>query len=142
VGYRISFADTIGIAGIILAVVLLVLDKAGKLKGGLLFGLLCLAGAMTLFLALGNGFVVDAPEKWKFWRGALLVCAVGFTYSGLAIWISPSARVEKNLTALPSGVGPNEETTPDSQGIVPLTNNQLKALIDQLSKNNTPIPPS
>jgi len=109
VDYRISFGDTIGIAGIVLAVVLLVLDKAGKLKGGLLFGLLCLAGAMTLFLALGNGFVADAPEKWRFWRGSLLVCLVGFTYSGLAIWISPSAPIENKLAVSPHDRAPNEQ---------------------------------
>jgi hypothetical protein len=85
---KVSFSDSIGIAGIILAVVLLVLDKAGKLKGGWLFGLLCVAGAMTLFLAIGNSFVLDAPAKWRVWRGLLMVSLVGFTYSGIAIWIA------------------------------------------------------
>ena len=33
---RISFSDTIGILGIVLAIVLVVLDKAGKLKGPML----------------------------------------------------------------------------------------------------------
>ena len=80
--------DVIGVAGIILATVLLVLDKAGKLKGGLLIGLLCLAGAMTLFLAIGNSWVWEAPAKWRLWRGLLMLSLVVFTYSGLAIWIS------------------------------------------------------
>ena len=31
--YRVSFADGVGVFGIILAVICLVLDKAGKLKG-------------------------------------------------------------------------------------------------------------
>ncbi len=57
--------DALGILGIVLTIVFLVLDKAGKLKGGLLIGLLCLAGAMTLFLAIGNPWVLDAPAKWK-----------------------------------------------------------------------------
>src|SRR5450759_1420312 len=85
---KVSFSDGIGIAGIILAVILLVLDKAGKLKGGLLLALLCLAGAMTLFLAVGNSFVLDAPARWRVWRGLLMCSLVAFTYSGLAIWIS------------------------------------------------------
>ena len=85
---KISFSDVIGLGGIAFATVLLVLDKAGKLKGGLLFGLLCLAGAMTLFIAVGNSWVMDAPPKWKLWRGAIAVCFVAFTYSGLAIVIS------------------------------------------------------
>jgi hypothetical protein len=86
--YRVSFADGIGIVGIILAVVCLVLDKAGKLKGGWLVGLLVLAGAMTLFLAIGNSWVLDAPQKWKLWRGLLMSSLVALTYSGLAIWIT------------------------------------------------------
>ena len=80
--------DVIGIVGIILTIVFIVLDKAGKLKGGLLIGLLCLAGVMTLFLAIGNSFVLDAPIQWKLWRGLLMFSLVAFIYSGLAIWIS------------------------------------------------------
>jgi hypothetical protein len=91
---RTSFSlDGIGIAGIILATVCLVLDKAGKLKGGLLIGLLCLAGIMTLFLAIGNSFVLDAPSKWKLWRGLLMFSLVIFTYSGLAIWITSESEI-------------------------------------------------
>jgi hypothetical protein len=86
--YRVSFSDGIGVFGIILAVVCLVLDKAGKLKGGWLIGLLVLAGAMTLFLAIGNSWVLDASPKWKLWRAILMVSIVAFAYSGLAIWIS------------------------------------------------------
>ncbi len=92
---KISFSDVVGIGGIALATVFLVLDKAGKLKGGWLLGLLCLAGAMTLFIALGNAWVLDSPRKWMFWRGALMVCFVAFTYSGLAIWISGSSGDSK-----------------------------------------------
>jgi len=92
---KIPFSDVIGIAGIALATVLLVLDKAGKLKGTWLLGLLCLAGAMTLFIALRNSFVVDSPHKWRLWRGTLMVCFVAFAYSGLAIWIvGPEGKAE------------------------------------------------
>jgi hypothetical protein len=91
---KVSFSDGIGVAGIVLAILLVVLDKAGKLKGGWLYGLLFLAGVMTLFIAVGNGWVMDAPTKWKLWRGLLSFCVVGFTYSGLAIWIAPKGEVE------------------------------------------------
>jgi hypothetical protein len=87
---RISFSDTVGIAGIVLAVILVVLDKAGKLKGHWLFILLAVAAVMTLFIALGNSWVMDAPQKWGLWRGALLFCVTAFAYSGIALWISPS----------------------------------------------------
>src|SRR5271169_3341658 len=86
---KVSFSDGIGVAGIALAILLVVLDKAGKLKGGWLYGLLFLAGIMTLFIAVDNEWVTDAPTKWRLWRGLLLFCLVGFAYSGLAIWIAP-----------------------------------------------------
>jgi hypothetical protein len=95
--YRLSFADGIGIVGMILAVVCLVLDKAAKLKGGWLVGLLILAGAMTLFLAIGNSWVLDAPQKWKLWRGILMFSLVALTYSGLAIWITEGQKESKSI---------------------------------------------
>jgi hypothetical protein len=97
---KVSFSDGIGIAGIIFAVVLLVLDKAGKLKGGWLVGLLVLAGLMTLFVAIGNAWVLDAPSKWKLWRVILMFSLVALTYSGIAIWIT--------------GGGESPDTTPPS----------------------------
>jgi hypothetical protein len=90
--------DVIGIVGIILTIVFIVLDKAGKLKGGLLIGLLCFAGVMTLFLAIGNSFVLDAPVKWKLWRGLLMFSLVAFIYSGMAIWISSEGAPPESST--------------------------------------------
>jgi len=108
---KISFSDVIGIGGIAFATVLLVLDKAGKLRGGWLFGLLCLAGAMTLFIALGNSWVMDSPHKWKLWRGAFMVCFFAFAYSGLAIMISGgSEKSAPDASTRPSAVNPNPET--------------------------------
>lgn len=89
---KVSFSDCVGVAGIALAILLVVLDKAGKLRGGWLYGLLLMAGVMTLFIAIGNEWVTDAPAKWRLWRGLLMFCTVGFAYSGLAIWIAPSQR--------------------------------------------------
>jgi hypothetical protein len=106
---KIPFSDVVGIGGIALATVLLVLDKAGKLKGGWLLGLLCLAGAMTLFIALGNVWVMDSPHKWRLWRGALMVSFVALTYSGLAIWIAdPKGETE----GAESGVERNKQPSP------------------------------
>jgi hypothetical protein len=80
--------DKLGWLGIILTIVLLVLDKAGKLKGAWLYGLLILAGAMTLPIAVGNDWVLDAPARWKLRRGVLMVALVALTYSGMALLIS------------------------------------------------------
>lgn len=69
----------------------MVLDKAGKLKGPALLGLLGLAALMTLPLALGNAWVKSSP--WgilRFSKSMLMVSIVAICYSCLAIWISPS----------------------------------------------------
>ncbi len=66
-----------------------VLDKAGKLKGGWLIGLLIVAGVMTLFLAVGNAWVLNAPLRWRVWRGVLMFSLGALVYSGVAIWVVP-----------------------------------------------------
>lgn len=110
---EMSFSDLVGIGGIVLAIILLVLDKAGRLKGGWLFGLLCLAGGMTLFIALGNSWVIDAPSKWKVWRIVFMIAAVALVYSGLTIWISgPSVEVTKQENATPSILEAKKEPIP------------------------------
>lgn len=89
---ELSLDRVIGILGIVLAIVLIVLDKAEKLKGPILFWLLGLAAVMTLPLALGNSWLSDTP--WgilKFSKGMFLVSVVMMAYSILAIWISPAA---------------------------------------------------
>ncbi len=96
---RFGLNDAIGVLGIVLAVVLLVLDKAGKLKGGWLFGLLALAAVMTLFIALGNTWVMDAPSQWRIWRGVFMIGLVVLTYSGLAIWIAEPTPLETTVGA-------------------------------------------
>jgi hypothetical protein len=85
--FNVSLSDGIGIAGIVFAIVIFVLDKAGKLKGGWLLALLIIAAFMTMFIVLGNSWVTGAPDKWKLWRGLLMFCIVAFAYSGISIWI-------------------------------------------------------
>jgi hypothetical protein len=133
---RISFSDIIGIAGIVLAVVLMVLDKAGKLKGHWLFILLGLAAFMTLFIALGNSWVVDSPDRWRLWRGGLLFCFVVFAYSGIALWITPVPPTER-------GEGSKADIPTKSVGPTPLPPTNLEAHpveIRRLPKVPAPIP--
>jgi hypothetical protein len=93
--FKLALGDYLGIAGIVLTLVLIVLDKAGKLKGPILLVLLGVAAIMTLPLVLGNSWVGDAPSGMlKFTRGALLCFVVGVVYSVIAIWVSPSPLAE------------------------------------------------
>src|SRR5580658_9091462 len=89
---RISFSDGLAIGGCILAILLVVLDKADKLKGPALFALLGLAGCMALPLAFGNSWVADAPPLLKFARGAFCTAIVMLAYSLLALWIAPEKQ--------------------------------------------------
>jgi hypothetical protein len=110
--FRVSLSDSIGWLGIISAIVLLVLDKAGRLKGGWLYVLLVVAGGMTLSIAIGNNWVMEAPEQWKLWRGAFMVTLVALTYSGLAILISggperDERKLDEQSNAVPGSASPS-----------------------------------
>jgi hypothetical protein len=86
---RISFSDSLAVIGIAATIILVALDKAGKLKGPVPIMSLGIAGLMTLPLAVGNSWVSDAtPKMLSFARGMLLICTVGSIYSCLLMWIS------------------------------------------------------
>jgi hypothetical protein len=86
---RISFSDSLAVIGIAATIILVALDKAGKLKGPVPIMLLGIAALMTLPLAVGNSWVSDATSTMlSFARGMLLICAVGSIYSCLLMWIS------------------------------------------------------
>ena len=85
------------ILGIIGAIVLVVLDKGGKLKNPTTLAiLLFIAAALALPLALSNSWVYKAPSGiLKFFRGMAGVCLVGLLYSALCIWIFTPTEEEK-----------------------------------------------
>jgi hypothetical protein len=86
---ELTFDRVLAILGIVLAIVLVVLDKAGKLKGPFLLVLLGAAALMMLPLALGNSWVRDTPwGMLKFSKGMLMFSVVAICYSTLAVWIS------------------------------------------------------
>jgi hypothetical protein len=112
--FRIGLGDAIGIAGIVLAIVLLVLDKAGKLKGPMLLVLLAVAAVMTLPLVLDNTWVGDAPSGMlKFSRAMLMFFVVGAAYSALAVWISGEPE---NLVSSEKGTPPGKQEPPRTNG--------------------------
>jgi hypothetical protein len=87
---KLDFTTGLAVFGFILAIILVVLDKAGKLKGPMLLVLLGVAAVMALPLAIGNSWVIGAANgMMRFSRGALLVFSMGTLYSLFAIWISP-----------------------------------------------------
>lgn len=86
---RVGFQDAFAFASVALTIVLLVLDKAGKLRGPRLFVLLALAALMMLPVAIGNSWVLDARTTALIVsRGLLALFAVGLIFSIVAVWIS------------------------------------------------------
>lgn len=98
-GFKISLSDGLAVAGLVLAILLAVLDKAEKLKSGpMLFLLLTLAFVMTLPLAIGNAWVVGAGSiVAKVTRSLLLIFMSATVFSSIAVWITPKSS-ESTLT--------------------------------------------
>jgi hypothetical protein len=108
---ELTFDRVLGILGIILTIIFIVLDKAGKLRGPALLGLLGLAALMTLPIALGNSWVKSSPwGMLGFSKSIFMVSLVAICYSALAIWISPSTvkeRTDKDTQSNPDAkLGP------------------------------------
>jgi len=102
-GLKVSLSDGLALAGLILAILIIVLDKAGKLKPGpMLFFLLAAAFAMTLPLALGNSWVADAtPTMAKVARGLFLTTTSMAIFSAIGVWIVPAVPIADNSSKVP-----------------------------------------
>ena len=101
-GLKISFSDGLAVAGLVLAILLVVLDKAGKLKPGpILFLLLAVAFIMTLPLAWGNPWVVNANSVARVARGLFMSCICGVIFSGLSVWITPFQTGAAEISGAP-----------------------------------------
>jgi hypothetical protein len=98
---KLSLELLLAVGGIVLTILLVVLDKAEKLKGGILFWLLMLAAALTVPLALGNSVVADTPAPWRLWLRGIALAVVGFSYWALAIWIRLPNESAENKTRAP-----------------------------------------
>ena len=86
------------IFGLVLTIMLVVLDKAGKLKGSALLWMLLIAAMMTGPLVLGNPIVEGVSEAWKWWVRGVMMAIVGLSYWAISIWISPLPKLEPSVT--------------------------------------------
>ena len=102
----------LAIVGIIAAIILVVLDKGGKLKGPFLLILLAIAALITLPMALGNSWVKDTPwGMLRFSKMALMASIVALCYSAFALWIAQPTSPEVEIAdtkppATQPGAGP------------------------------------
>jgi hypothetical protein len=119
---KLSFSDYLAVVGIILTIVFIVLDKAGKLRGPMLLLLLAVAALLTLPLLLNIDWVAEAQGTAKFSRILLTLCAVGVVYSLLAVWVSPNTVTvigtrdgrDGHLIASAADPAPNSSAFPSS----------------------------
>jgi hypothetical protein len=95
--FKLDFASVSFLIGVVLAFVLLALDKAEKLKGPWPLVLLGIGALLTLPLALNVPIVANAQGVTKGFRIFAAICVVGFVYSVLAAWISaPEIKTESS----------------------------------------------
>src|SRR5947209_5353054 len=92
----ITFDRFLAVAGIVVGIIVVVLDKAEKLKGPTLLVLLGVAALMTLPFALGNSWVKDPGTggMLRFSKSVLMLSLVAVCYSIFACWISSSPKQE------------------------------------------------
>jgi hypothetical protein len=106
---RISFSDGLAIAGLILAIVLVVLDKAEKLKGPLLLVLLGVAACMAIPLLFSVPWVAEASAGMpRITRQLLMVFLLGALWAFVAIWITPATP--ESATTVPPAPQPSSKT--------------------------------
>ncbi len=87
--WKVSFSDGLAISGGILAIVLLVLDKAGKLKGPALLVMLAIAACMAVPLCLSLPFISDVQAGApKAARVLLTLFLLGAAWAGTVVWIT------------------------------------------------------
>jgi len=98
---KLSLELGLAIVGLVLTVILVVLDKAGKLRGRALLWLLLIAALMTVPLALGNPLVAEVSGAWKWWVRGAMVALVGISYLAIGRWISAPRAPEATATSEP-----------------------------------------
>jgi hypothetical protein len=77
----------------VLALVLIILDKTGKLTVPVLLVLLILAAALAIHPAIANRWVTNAPSAGRrYWRASAAVILVLLGFGALGLWIFPSTQ--------------------------------------------------
>lgn len=86
---KISFSDGLAIGGVIIAILLVVLDKADKLRGPMLYFLLAVAACMALPLVFSLPWITTSPAGAPMYmRRLAMFFTVGLAYALISVWIS------------------------------------------------------
>jgi hypothetical protein len=113
---KLSFSDSLALVALAATFVLVVLDKAGKVKGPVVYWLLIIAAGVCTPFIFGNPWVSGAPSlALKISRGLLAFSIWAILYSSLAVWISGENIQEAFLATLESEpAGKSTGTAPGS----------------------------
>jgi hypothetical protein len=85
----LSSSDKLALAGIVPGVLLVVLDKAGKLRGPILYWLLALCALTFVPFAVNNSLIESFSDPWKWWSRCCGLALIALAFSALMIWITP-----------------------------------------------------
>jgi ABC-type arginine/histidine transport system permease subunit len=91
-------------ASAVIAVLLIVLDKMGKLTFSVLVILFLVAVALAIHPAISNPWIKAAPSfSWKCWRVGFCLASIFLIFSALGIWIF-SGKVNAEIASTRSPI--------------------------------------
>src|SRR5260370_41325860 len=116
----------------VLALVLIILDKTGKLTVSVLLILLTLAAALAMHPAIANRCVASAPSaRRRYWRRSAAVILVLSGFSAVGLWIFPSTQhpavgEAANVESAIAKVGKQQKQPAAAEPSIPPSKSNLK----------------
>jgi len=106
-------------ASAILAILLIVLDKMGKLNPQVLTILFLIAAGLAIHPAISNPWVKAAPSiAWRCWRTGFILSIAALAFSALGIWLfSEKQSTQSELVVDNRSLQPKSSTIEDKSGM-------------------------
>jgi len=115
---RLSFSDRLAVFALIVTIILLVLDKAEKLKGTLLIWLLAFCAVLALPMLFSMSPVSDAPTTLAVvFRRILATSLLVAVWASVVLWIQPDQKpVAAELAKTAGTLASEDAQTPTKTG--------------------------
>lgn len=136
---RLSFSDRLAVFALIVTIILLVLDKAEKLKGPLLIWLLAFCAVLALPMLFSMSLVSDAPTTLQVvFRRILATSLLVAVWAFIVLWIQPDQNpVPAELAKSTDILAPEDGPTPTKRDAGPPQQDEKKTN----GPVSTPTPP-
>ena len=133
-----NFDRSLAVGGIALTIVLLVLDRAGKLKGAWLLVLLALAVFLLMPIVLTIPWVSHGLPGSQIWARRLLVLSsLAVLWAGLSVWVTSGNHPSDTGLPIPPKLSPTAEKSLNLE-LVPHGDASTKLILD-VTNNGTPL---